>query len=174
MLIINQQSPSWARPTTTRGDTTRPVLTVYCLRTIPCCLTERARGASSWCSVRHCYCATHYSCPQIFFLHPTSSWSPALFLNHFFAARTGQLDATELERFKKQAGCLKMYPEYFTAGTGGQIPPLTLSHRPESQIVKRLTTRDGRPKSQVVKCLTGSIFSICILGLQLTIISIID
>jgi len=36
--------------------------------------------------------------------------------------RTGQLDATELEKFKKQAQCLKMYPEYYTGGSGELCP----------------------------------------------------
>jgi len=36
--------------------------------------------------------------------------------------RTGQLDAAELEKFKKQAECLKMYPEYHITGTGDLCP----------------------------------------------------
>lgn len=35
----------------------------------------------------------------------------------FLFTRTGQLDDSELERFKKQAECMKMYPEYHIGGT---------------------------------------------------------
>jgi len=36
----------------------------------------------------------------------------------FLFTRSGQLDAAELETFKKQAECLKMYPEYYSGPSG--------------------------------------------------------
>jgi len=40
----------------------------------------------------------------------------------FLFTRTGKIDEAELEKFKKQAECLKMYPEYYSGPSGDLCP----------------------------------------------------
>lgn len=62
-------------------------------------------------------------------VHPLSPWlvfclstpTPRLFHGCSPKARTGALEPSELETFKKQAECLKFPPQYHFGGTGQTV-----------------------------------------------------
>jgi len=58
----------------------------------------------------------------------------------FLFTRTGQLEAAELETFKKQAECMKMYPEYYTGPDGELCPDDRVTSKPAENAETTPTT----------------------------------
>lgn len=111
---VSQLTSTVTRRTMT-ASTTRPAPTACCPKTPPCCPTAPPR-ADTFSSL--------VSNPAFLRLRPeTNSKIPRLsFLSVSLQARTGALEPSELETFKKQAECLQFPPQYHFSGTG-QTPP---------------------------------------------------
>lgn len=116
------------------GNTTRPALTASCLKTPPSSLTEKPKDGIYFSSVSLNF-LSHLSnnkllinfsgCLFLSFFCPLSSDFPLTPSLNFscpsFKARTGKLEPSELETFKKQAECLNFSPEYHFGGSGQLI-----------------------------------------------------
>lgn len=125
----------------TMESTTRPVPTASCQKTPPSSLTASPRDdiftssvssisivlpPSLICEKNPPHCFRHYNisealhCWLISALPRPLIYSPCCFTSSCssFTARTGTLEPSELEVFKKQAECLNFLPEYHFVGTG--------------------------------------------------------
>lgn len=106
------------------GSTMRRALTASCPKTPPSSLMESLRDDTFSSSVRlfiplHCWFECLVNMLTIWHLLILTT-SPSLFYYSVSSskARTGALEPSELEIFKKQAECLQFLPEYYFGGTG--------------------------------------------------------
>lgn len=121
-------------PHTMKGSTTRPAPPVCCPKTPPCSpAPSRQRDDTFSSLVRLLLCPP---LPIQYKMH-TFCLSLAISLSHHpnpplpfhgcpSKARTGALEPSELERFKKQAECLKFPPQYHFGSKGQPAPQLTV------------------------------------------------